>query len=54
MTALGRTAKSRKEASMGGAVGGITLMLATLVMNLAFLSDIGEVGTFGNSYAAPG
>ena len=45
LTALGRTAKSRKEASMGGAVGGITLMLATLVMNLAFLSDIGEVGT---------
>ena len=30
---------------MGGAVGGITLMLATLVMNLAFLSDSGEVGT---------
>lgn len=45
LTELGKTANSRKEAMAGGAAGGIALMTATLVMNLAFLSDIGEVGT---------
>lgn len=45
LTALGKTANTRTEAKAGGAVGGIVLMTATLVMNLAFLSDIGEVGT---------
>lgn len=43
LTALGRSAKSRKEAMVGGAVGGIALMTATLVMNLALLANIGEM-----------
>ncbi len=45
LTALGKTAKTRTEARAGGAAGGIVLMTATLVMNLAFLSDIKDVGT---------
>ncbi len=45
LNALGRTARTRREAFAGGAVGGIVLMTATLLMNLAFLADIGEVGT---------
>lgn len=40
LTALGRTAHSRKEAMVGGVTGGVALMTATLVMNLALLANI--------------
>lgn len=45
LTALGGTAKSRKEAMAGGMIGGIALMTATLVMNLALLANIKEMST---------
>lgn len=44
LTELGKEAHSKKEATAGGAIGGITLMCATLVMNIAMLSTIGETG----------
>ncbi|TQQ85065.1 hypothetical protein EXD82_02925 [Peptacetobacter hominis] len=44
LSELGKNAKSSKEASMGGAFGGITLMVGTLLMNVAFLANISEVG----------
>ncbi len=45
LSELGKDAKSKKEAVIGGATGGIVLMLGTLVMNIAFLSTIKETGT---------
>lgn len=45
LTELGKDANSKKEAVIGGAAGGIVLMLGTLVMNIAFLSTIKETGT---------
>lgn len=45
LSELGKEADSKKEAVAGGAFGGIMLMLGTLVMNIAFLSNISEVGT---------
>lgn len=44
LTELGKEQKSKKEAVVGGATGGIVLMLGTLVMNIAFLSTIKETG----------
>lgn len=43
LSALGKTAGSRSEAVAGGITGGIVLMLGTLVMNLALLSDLDHV-----------
>lgn len=44
LTELGKDAGSKKEAVIGGACGGIFLMLGTLAMNIAFLSTIKETG----------
>ncbi len=43
LTALGKEADSKKEAARGGMLGGIVLMGATLIMNIAFLSKLGDV-----------
>lgn len=44
LSELGRESKSKKEAVMGGALGGIVLMSATLIMNIALLSKIDIIG----------
>lgn len=43
VASIGKDAKSKKEAMLGGAFGGISLMVAVLVMNLALLSRITEI-----------
>lgn len=43
LTEMGKTANTRKEAVLGGIIGGATLMIAGLLLNLALLSYIGEV-----------
>lgn len=45
VASIGKDAKSKKEAMLGGAFGGISLMIAVLVMNLALLSKITEINT---------
>lgn len=45
LTAMGAKANSRKEAKWGAVLGGVALMLAGLLINLAMLSDIEEVAT---------
>ena len=44
LSTLGKESKSKKEAVWGGALGGIILMSATLVMNIALLSKIDIIG----------
>lgn len=43
LTAMGAGANSRKEAKWGAIAGGVALMLAGLLLNLAMLCDIEEV-----------
>lgn len=43
LNALGKEAEDQREAARGGMLGGIVLMSATLVMNIAFLSKLGDV-----------
>ena len=44
LSELGKESKTRKEATWGGALGGIILMTATLVMNIALLSQVDIIG----------
>ena len=44
-TALGKSASSKKEAVAGGITGGVVLILTTLIMNLAILSQIEVAST---------
>lgn len=43
LSEMGKTANTKKEAIWGGVLGGITLMLAGLLLNLALLSYISQV-----------
>ena len=43
VSSIGKGANSKKEAMLGGLVGGVSLMVAVLVMNLALLSKITDV-----------
>lgn len=43
LSTLGSSAQSKKEATTGGIVGGICLMIATCCMNLALLSQLDEI-----------
>lgn len=45
LTEMGRVAHTKKEAVLGGIFGGIALMLAGLLLNLALLSYIDDVAT---------
>ena len=43
VSSIGKGASSKKEAMLGGVVGGVSLMAAVLVMNLALLSKVTDV-----------
>lgn len=43
ITELGKGAKTKKEASLGAIIGGVTLMVTALILNLALLSHIDEI-----------
>lgn len=43
ITVLGKSAKNKKEAVLGGVFAGIALMASALLLNLAMLSEIGQV-----------
>ncbi|HGM3507661.1 hypothetical protein KGF42_08770 [Clostridioides sp. ZZV15-6383] len=45
LTGMGASAVNKKDAVWGGIVGGVALMAAAIMMNLALLSDIGNIYT---------
>lgn len=44
LTALGKTARSRREAASGGLIGGVAFSVACIIVGLGLLANIAQVG----------